>query len=154
MKRSYSCFYMMMLAVILLSSGCLKPKAPVYYDFVNFKVDSLGEVQSVVSADLKYYNPNNYNLQLKEGLVDVYLNQRLAGRSVLDSMIIIPKNDTFYLPVRMRVDMSTILANALSILLNSEMDVRLQGKAKVGRSGVFVNIPILYEGRQRIPLYR
>ncbi|MBC8032894.1 MAG: LEA type 2 family protein [Chitinophagaceae bacterium] len=152
MRHSYFVTAMVFTAWIIVTVGCLKPKAPVYYDFVNFKIDSIGKVQSVVSAELKYFNPNNYNLQLKQGEVDVYLNQKLAGHSVLDSMILIPKKDTFYLPVKMRVNMSAIFSNALNILLNNEMDIKLQGKAKVGRSGIFMNLPILYEGKQRIPL--
>jgi LEA14-like dessication related protein len=153
MKRSYSSFYLLLSLVLLLGFGCSKPLAPVYYDFVNFKLDSLGQAQSVVSAELKYYNPNKYNLQLKQGEVDVFLNQKLAGHSILDSMIIIPKLDTFYLPVRMQVDMNVVLSNALDILLNNQMDIKLTGKAKVGRSGIFMNVPIFYEGRQKIPFH-
>ncbi len=152
MKRSYLAICTLAIMVTGIVSSCSKPQFPVYYDFVNFKVDSIGEVNSVVSAELKYYNPNNYNMRLKEGEVDVYLNQKLAGHSVLDSLIIIPKKDTFYLPVKMSVNMKVIFSNALSILLNNEMDIRLQGNARIGRSGIYMNVPILYEGRQRIPL--
>lgn len=151
MKYFHRSFYILLACVWLVGLGCNKPIAPVYYDFMNFKLDSLGKSESVVSAELKYYNPNKYNLQLKEGEVDVYLNQKLAGHSVLDSMIVIPKLDTFYLPVRMKVDMSVILSNALNILLSNEMDIKLLGKAKVGRSGIFMNVPISYEGKQKIP---
>lgn len=152
MKHFCRPVFVLLLLMWIIGLGCSKPQAPVYYDFVNFKIDSLGESYSVVSADLKYYNPNRYNLQLKEGEVDVYLNQKLAGHSFLDSMIVIPRLDTFYLPVRMRVDMSAIISNAFDILLSNQMDIKLTGKAKVGRSGIFMNVPIFYEGKQKIPL--
>lgn len=139
-----------MTLVILGTSGCGKPAAPVYYGFVNFGVDSVGQTESVVSAELKYYNPNNYNLQLKQGEVDVYLNEQFAGHSSLDTALIIPRRDTFYLPVKMRVNMSVITSNALSIFLNKEVDIKLQGKARIGRSGFYMNVPILYEGKQQI----
>jgi LEA14-like dessication related protein len=152
MKLSYSPSIVLAIAVMsLITFGCSKLTAPVYYDFLNFRIDSVGEVQSVVSAELKYYNPNNYNLQLKQGEVDVYLNQQLAGHSFLDSLIVIPGKDTFYLPVKMRVDMKAITSNVLSILLNKEVDIKLQGKARIGRSGFYMNVPILYEGKQPLP---
>lgn len=152
MKHSYRWIPPLMLVIVLfISSGCGKPIAPVYYDFLNFRIDSLGEKESVVSAELKYYNPNNYNLQLKQGEADVYLNQQLAGHSFLDSMVVIPRRDTFYVPVKMRINMSVITSNALSFLFSKEAMIKLQGKARVGRSGVFMNIPILYEGKQRLP---
>ena len=140
-----------MIVIAVIAPGCSKLAAPVYYDFTNLRIDSIGEAQSVVSAELKYYNPNNYPLQLKQGEVDVYLNQQFAGHSFLDSLVVIPRKDTFYLPVKMRLSMSVVTSNALNILFNREMDIRLQGKARIGRSGFYMNVPILYEGKQRIP---
>jgi hypothetical protein len=51
----------------------------------------------------------------------------------------------------MRVDMKAITSNVLSILLNKEVDIKLQGKARIGRSGFYMNVPILYEGKQKMP---
>lgn len=133
--------------------GCGKPTAPIYYDFINLNIDSVGKEKSVVSAELKYYNPNNYNLQLRRGNIDVYINNQLAGHSNLDSLIVIPKRDTFYLPVKMEVDMKVIAKNALSIFLNNELLIKLDGRARVGRSGVFMTLPIHYEGKQKLSLY-
>lgn len=148
-------FFLRILVPVVIAfffiAGCRNPEAPVYYDFVNFRLDSIGESRSVVSAALKYYNPNNYRMLLKDGAVDVYINQQLAGHSFLDSTIVIPRKDTFYLPVRMRIDMQVIAANALSIFLNNQVDIKLQGKARLGRSGVFKTVPIFYEGKQQLP---
>jgi len=117
-------------------------------------MDSVGDAQSVVSADLKYYNPNNFKLFLQHGEADVYINQQLAGHSFLDSTIVIPRKDTFYLPVKMRINMQVIASNALSILLTNQVDLKLQGKAKLGKSGITRTIPLFYEGKHSIPFLR
>jgi len=93
-------------------------------------------------------------MQLKSAQVDVYFNDKFVGHSVLDTLIDIPQKDTFLIPVYMDVKLKSLLANAAQLLLNPDVMVKLNGNAKVGRSGIFVNVPINYEGRQRIDLLK
>ena len=92
-------------------------------------------------------------MQLKEAQVDVFFNDKFVGHSVLDSLIEIPKADTFLIPVSMDVKLKSLLANAAQLLLNPDVMVRLNGNARVGKGGVFVNVPIKYEGKQRIDIF-
>ena len=136
--------------VILLS--CKQPQAPQYAGIANFKVSTLGLGESVVSADLKYFNPNNYGLKLKYGELNVYVNSRLIGKTLLDTLTAIPANDSFLIPVSMKVDMKQIYSNALDILLSHEADIKLNGFAKLGKAGLYFNVPINYEGKQKIEI--
>jgi LEA14-like dessication related protein len=136
--------------LLLSFAGCKKPQIPEYQAFENFKISKLGLSESVVSADLKYFNPNEYALDLKHAELDLAVNDRHIGHSVLDTMVTIPRRDTFYLPLKMKVDMMQLFSNALSLLVNNEIDVKVNGTIKMGKSGVFFNIPVNYSGKQKI----
>jgi LEA14-like dessication related protein len=113
---------------------------------------SFGLKQSTVAADVEYYNPNKYPVTMKGAAVDVYVNNNYFGKSTLDSTINIPKKDTFLLPVVLQVEMNNT-AMALLQTLTSGQDsvlVKLDGKAKIGRSGIYINYPIHYEGKQKL----
>ena len=42
-------------------------------------------------------------MELKRGDVNVFLNDKLANHYVMDSTINIPKKDTFYVPLNLKV---------------------------------------------------
>src|SRR5579859_5081001 len=80
----------------LYVSGCHQPDAPEYFGFKDVKVEAMSGQQTNLSATLKFFNPNRFDLKLKRAEVDVSLNGKPAGHSVLDSTIFIPGRDTFY----------------------------------------------------------
>ena len=135
---------------LLLSFGCSKPKEPEYLAFENLQIRKVGISESIVGADLKYYNPNGFNLQLKKADLDLYINDRFVGHSVLDTLIEIPAKDTFYVPISFSLNLGDLFKNALQLLLNPEVKLRIEGKARVGKSGFYRNVPVSYEGKERI----
>ncbi len=50
--------------------------------------------------------------------MDIAINGKHAGHSLLDSTILIPGKDTFYVPVALQLDLSSLFSNALDMLLN------------------------------------
>ncbi len=137
---------------LMVFSGCKQPQAPQYAGLENLRVNTIGIGESAVSADLKYFNPNNYTLKLKYGEMNVYINNRFIGKTLLDTLTFIPAKDSFLIPVSMKVDMKQIYSNALDILLNHEATIKLDGFAKLGKSGLYFNVPIQYEGKQKIDI--
>lgn len=130
--------------------GCAKPTSLDYLGIRNIKVMSMGWKESTVAVDVEYYNPNRYPLTLKNAEVNVYVNDRYFGKSLFDSTLNIPKLDTFMMPVKLTVDMANTGISLLQNLGSEEVKVRLEGSAKVGRSGIFINYPIKYEGMQKL----
>lgn len=139
---------------IFIITSCKKPTAPQYLDFQHLNINSIGLGESVVSADVRFYNPNNFKMKLKEAEVDVSVNEKFIGHSSLDSLMIIPKKDTFSIPVRMKVDMKILMANSILALLSNEVDLKMEGRAKVGKGGIFFNVPISYQGKQKLKLFQ
>jgi LEA14-like dessication related protein len=139
-----------LLPVLLVA--CAKPTGFDYLGVKNLKVLSFGLKESTVAADVEYYNPNKYPVTMKAAEVDVYVNNNFFGKSTLDSTIVIPKKDTFLIPVVLKVDMNNTAMGLLQNLMTGSDSVRvkLDGKAKIGRGGIFINYPIRYEGMQKI----
>jgi LEA14-like dessication related protein len=139
-----------LLLILALGSTLWFLKEPEFLDARNFGLKSLGLKRSTVAADLYYFNPNNLALNLKRYELEVYIDNQHLGRSVLDTLIHIPKKDTFAIPVSMDVDMKYIFPNAYALLMKDSIDLRIEGTAKVGKGGIFLNIPVRYQGKQRI----
>ena len=149
MKKSLHSYYLAAV-VLLMMVGCAKPKDLQYLDIGNFHLNKAGLSESIVAADVTYYNPNSFNLKLKKANLDVYINDKYVGHTDLDTLIHIPALDTFYIPITMKLNLGDLLTNAAQLLLNPEVKLRIQGKAKVGKSGIYKNIPVDYEGKERI----
>jgi LEA14-like dessication related protein len=141
------------LFLVYTLAGCGKPKAPQYVGYENFRLEEVGFSTNVLATDVKLYNPNSYALQLKSASMDVYFNDRFLGHSSLDSLIILPAKDTSAIPLRMKASARDLLSNTADLILNPTVKIRITGSAKAGRGGFFINVPINYEGTQRIQLF-
>ena len=139
------------MASVFLS--CSSPKALEYKTYHNFSIERLGFTNSTVSLDLEYYNPNNFGMQLKSTDLDIFIDGNLLGHSSLDTLIKIPRKDTFSVPVKFNVDMQNVFKNALSGLTGKEVLVRLSGKVRVGKANVFMSFPVEYESKQTFSFF-
>lgn len=135
------------LGLVFLAS-CAKPKEFDYLGFENVKVLKWGIQETTVGLDVKFYNPNAA-LQLRTAEVDVSINNQYLGRTVIDSLIQIPKRDTFFIPLTIKMQTLGAVSGILKSVGDSSVLVKLDGNARVGRSGVFFNYPIKYEGSQK-----
>ena len=136
----------------LLAVACAKPTGFNYLGVRNFKVVKFGLKESTVGADAEFYNPNKFPVTMKGGTVDVYVNHSFFGKTTIDSTIKISKKDTFLLPVVLNVNMSNTAMQLIQTLAGGtdSVYIKLDGSAKIGRGGIFINYPIRYEGMQKI----
>lgn len=145
-------WFVIVAGLLFMAGGCSKPKAPDYLGYENFEVAKIGVKNTVLSTRVKLYNPNAYALKLKSASVDVYINNDYLGRSSIDTLITLPGKDTTYVPLQLTASAKDILSNTIKVWLNPEVKVRITGAARAGRGSLFVNVPINYEGVQRIQL--
>ena len=141
-----------LISCLLLTTliACKKPQGFDYRDIRNFKVTDWSFQKSTVSMDLVYFNPNKYGVNLKHVDCDVYLDKNFVGKFILDTSMTIPRESEFILPASMQVDMKNIFKNTLNVLFSKEVLVGAKGTTKVGKGGVFINVPFNYEGRHKI----
>ena len=147
LRHGFMCVIGLVFLVIAVAS-CKQPEAPEYYGFQSLQIGAATGSQTTVSTVVKLYNPNPYNLELKRAEVDVSINGRHAGHSLLDSTIRIPRRDTFYVPISMQVDLGAIMSNALSALLGGQAAVSLDGRVKIRKGMLTFNRPFHYDGKQ------
>ena len=141
------------LVLLLTILSCASPKALEYKTFHNFSIQKFGFNSSTIKLDLEYYNPNNYGMQLKNSDLDIFIDGNLLGHSSFDTLITIPRKNTFILPIKFDVDMQNIFKNAWSTLIGKEVLVRLTGKLKVGKANVFMSLPVDYESKQTFSMF-
>jgi len=136
----------------LVTVACAKPTGFNYEGVKNFKVISFGLKETIVGADVEFFNPNKFPVSMKDGSVDVYVNNNYFGKSILDSTLKVPGKSDFLLPVTLKVDMNGTVMSLIQTLTSGQDSVliKLDGKTKVGRGGIFVNYPIRYQGMQKI----
>lgn len=141
------------LTVIFIVISCGKPRSLEYVSIQNFKIGTLSLGTSVISADLKFYNPNDFRVRLRKAEMDISVNSKFIGRSTLDTLMIIPKKDSFLIPVRLNVDMKSLITNSLGSLFSNEADLKMVGRARLGKGIFYFNFPFAYEGKQQLKLF-
>ncbi len=141
------------LLAILIFCSCQKPKDFEYRDIRNIKIQQLGLDKTNLTIDLVYYNPNSFGVNLKKINCDVYIDKNYLGNFKLDTSMHISKQSEFAITTNMIVNMQSIYKNALSSLLGKEVLISVKGSAKVGRAGIFINIPFNYEVKHKLKLF-
>ncbi len=136
--------------LIHLMLSCRSIKSPGFVGIENPRLQSFDLNESTLAMDLRYFNPNKSRLKLKEAGGDAYLDGVMLGHFNMDTLINIPANEEFILPVKLKVDMKNVLKNSITTFLKNEVMIKLDGKAKVGKGSIFIRYPIHYEGKQNI----
>src|SRR6266852_3807542 len=97
--------------------SCSQPMAPEYLGFHDFNVQTFSMDESLLHAELSFYNPNAFTMELKKADVHVFLNDQLANHYVMDSTINIPLKDTFYVPLNLKISPRLLISSALRMLM-------------------------------------
>jgi LEA14-like dessication related protein len=151
------CVPMKPISCIIFLSGlfflvcCRQPEAPEYLGFRDFSLDNISMDSALLHTQLAFYNPNTFVMELKHGDVNVYLDNKLANHYIMDSTINIPKKDTFFVPLNLRISPKLLISSALSMLMNNnKIKVRMEGSIRVKRGAITFKVPINYEVMETI----
>lgn len=148
MRRQCAPLVVCWLALLVLS--CRQPKELVYQDIRNFKIRKVAMDNTVVSMDVRLYNPNHIGLKLRSADVLVAINNSLVGKVDVTDMCRIPARDTAVIPMVVQVNLKKVLPDVVKLLFNSEVDINLKGEMRAGSHGLFVRIPVNYTTREDI----
>jgi LEA14-like dessication related protein len=136
--------------LLLSLCSCRNLKEPVFKGIENVQMKTIGMNGSLMTLDLKYFNPNNINARMKNAEGDAWLDSTYLGHFYVDTTVDIRANSDFLIPVKLNVDMKFILQNSLASFLNEQVLIRIKGKAKLGKGGIYKKYPLSYEGKQNI----
>lgn len=140
-------------AMIIFFSSCKPPQGFDYRDVKNIKIEKIGFNQSLLSFELVYFNPNNYGVDLKHVDCDIYIDNNYLGKFLLDTTMHIDKKAEFILPSKMNVDMQRIYKNAFNVLFSKEVLITAKGNTRLGKAGIYINVPFNYESRHKVDLF-
>ena len=146
--RFVSLLFSLFFVVLLLS--CRAIKSPDFLNIQNPRLQTFDLNETTLAMDLHYFNPNKTRLKLKEAEGDAFIDGVMLGHFKMDTLINIPANEEFTLPVKLKIDMKNILQNSITSFLKTEVLIKLDGKARVGKGSFFIHYPIRYEGKQNI----
>ena len=133
-------------------SSCREPRDLEFREFHNLSLEKLGFAGATLKVDLVYYNPNNFGLELNRTDLDIYIDSSYLGHSSQDLQVAIPKRDIFTIPLKVELDMKNLLKNGIIGLMNKQVNVRLLGKVKVGKAGVYKSFNVDYQTVQNFSL--
>ena len=136
--------------IVATIASCAKPKDLEFVDIQNIKMVKWGLSESLVGLDVRFYNPNKQRVQLKDAIAKVYVNSSFLGETNMDTTVGVPKNDTFAVPLVIKVQTATALAKMMETAKDSAVTVRVEGTVKMGKGGMFLTYPIKYEKLQSL----
>jgi LEA14-like dessication related protein len=141
----------LVIAIVLMLNACKKPQGFEYREIKHAELKHLGFSKTIVLIDLAYYNPNSFSLTLKKVDCEVFLNQNYLGKYLLDTTMHIAGKSIFVVPASVEFDMGDFLKRGASILFNKEALIGVKGTTRVGKFGIYRNIPIQYETKYKLP---
>ncbi len=140
--------------LLFLMTSCRAPKDLVFKEYNNLKIEKVGFAGATLNIDLVYYNPNNFGLELNRTDLDLYIDSTFLGHSSQNIQVAIPRRNNFTLPLKVDLDMKNLFKNGLTSLFNKNVNVRLLGKVKVGKAGVYKTFNVDYTSVQNFSLFQ
>lgn len=117
---------------------------PEFRDIQNVKMIDVGLLQSKAGAELIYYNPNNFNIVLSSARGDVYIDNQYIGRFELEDQVTVKKRSEFIIPAILKLDNISAIKQR-DIYKKKQVLIRIEGMARLTKTGFSKEIPIKYE---------
>ena len=143
MQKTIATFCALFILFILLqSAACTNVKELDYKGIQSAQMETISLNTAAVRLNLLYHNPNDFGLDVKETNLSVYLNDQFVSIADQPEKTAIPKSADFTFPVVAHFNPLKVVGPALSSLFSKTVKLTLQGSAKIGKKGVYVQVPV------------
>jgi LEA14-like dessication related protein len=133
---------LLFLAFIISLASCSSPKSFEFKGVKSFKIEKASLKQNLLNAQIEYYNPNNFELALKNIDCDIFINDQKLTHYALDTNLVIPAASNFVVPAKMEIQLSNLLKHSVDIMFNKPLKFTIVGKATLSK-GIFTKtIPV------------
>lgn len=136
--------------ILVVIASCTKPQDLTFIDISNIRMIKMGFTESEVGLDVRFYNPNNQRVQLKDADARVYVNSTYLGDTRMDSTIGVPRRDTFAVPLILNIKTVSVLSKLMETLADSAVNIKVEGTVKMGKAGLYKTFPIVYDKVQSV----
>jgi LEA14-like dessication related protein len=141
-----------LLFIILLLTACSDPQSFEFKGLQDIQLEKLTMGKNTIRANIKYYNPNDFSLVLKQIDCKVLLNNGKFTQLKLDTNFTIPPKKDFLLPAQFEFQMSDLVKNSMELLLNKPVKLNIKGNATLSKGMFTKTVPIDYETTQKLNL--
>ncbi len=148
--KSTPTLFINLIVLIIGLQSCQSIKEPEFRRISNFEIVKPGIQESDILIDLEFENLNSYKVNLKNVQCSLFVEENYLGTFMMDSLISIRANEIFILPLKGKINMRTLLQNSWNIAFKEEVNIKAEGKGKLGRAGIYVNYPFVYEGKHSL----
>jgi len=136
--------------LLLFGSSCTNVKEPEFRRLENFGVRKASLQEATIGFDVTYYNPNNFNVAVKEAAADIYVDSVYLGKFVQERNVDVTKGAEFSIPFTGSVQLGKLLQLNLKDIGSREVLLQANGTARIGKAGIYITKPIQYSGRHRL----
>jgi LEA14-like dessication related protein len=140
------------LFIILLLTACSEPQSFEFKGLQDIQLDKLNMGKNIIRANIRYYNPNDFSLVLKQIDCKVLLNNGKFTQLKLDTNFNVPPKKDFLLPAKLEFQMSDLVKNSMELLLNKPVKLNITGNATLSKGMFTKTVPIDYETTQKLNL--
>ena len=140
------------LFIILLLTACSEPQSFEFKGLQDIQLDKLTMGKNIIRANIRYYNPNDFSLVLKQIDCKVLLNNGKFTQLKLDTNFNVPPKKDFLLPAKLEFQMSDLVKNSMELLLNKPVKLNITGNATLSKGMFTKTVPIDYDTTQKLNL--
>ena len=133
---------------MLLAASCRPAKELQYQGIQNMSMEQ--GTTPKIALDIRLFNPNKYNLKLKNSDVSVFLNGTDVGKLRVTGHFPAPKLDTFLLPVNVEMNTGVLLQSLMPVIMSGTVQIKLTGTIRGGRHGIYIKVPVSFEGNENL----
>ncbi|MEZ2440379.1 LEA14-like dessication related protein [Chitinophaga sp. W3I9] len=140
------------IAAAIFFSGCtaFKTPEPRLPKKLAVRVFNITPQQAALKIEGIYYNPNSFGFTFKGGDLDLMLDTFLLGHVHIDTLINVPANALFTIPVTVKPDFNKL--GQTGINLEDSVHISFKGTMKGGVGWFSKTINIAYDGRHYLDL--
>lgn len=124
--------------------SCNDVKQPVFENVENVKLGKMGLAETNLSANIRFNNLNSFGMRVKKVDCDVYVDSTYMGHFSNTEPVRIKPKQSFVLPFAGQAQTLLLMAQTKKGMDGKESYVRIEGNARVGRSGIFKTVPFVY----------
>ena len=132
--------------------ACSEPQSLEFKGLQDIQLENLTMGKNKLKANIKYHNPNDFSLTLKQIDCKILLNNGHFTTLKLDTNFVIPAKKDFLLPAQFEFQMKDLVKNSMDLLFNKPVKLNITGNATLSK-GIFTKtVPINYETTQKLNL--
>lgn len=132
--------------------ACSEPQSLEFKGLQDIQLENLTMGKNKLKANIKYHNPNDFSLTLKQIDCKILLNNGQFTTLKLDTNFIIPAKKDFLLPAQFEFQMKDLVKNSMDLLFNKPVKLNILGNATLSKGIITKTVPISYETTQKLNL--